>query len=160
MTKLSQFKIFMIKEKFTEWFHRYKYPELAASSTIIFLAFFSDYLEFNKVFGAFFITWGEFLAFYGMVLFLKIKSIHKVNKNESVPITWKLITGEISALFIEFGVAAIIDFFVIRPFFMYWTPIWISSTIFGVILGKILADLFFYTQTILSYEWLKRKKNK
>ncbi|MBG6110823.1 hypothetical protein H4V97_002153 [Flavobacterium sp. CG_23.5] len=146
----------MIKKKFTEWFHRYKYPELAASSTIIFMAFLTGFLHINKVVEAFMITWSEYLAFYATVLYFRLKE----SKTKNLILTLKILQQEITGLLIEFGPSAITDALFIRPFFMYSAPIWIGSPILGVIVGKLCADFFFYAQTIMSYEWLKRRRAK
>lgn len=146
----------MIQKKFIEWFHRYKYPELAASSMIILMALLSGSLHINKVVEAFMITSSEYMAFYATVLYFRLKE----SKTKNSTLTIKILQQEITGLFIEFGPSAITDALFIRPFFMYSAPIWIGSPIFGVIVGKLCADFFFYAQTIMSYEWLKRRRAK
>lgn len=150
----------MIKKKFTEWFHRYKYPELAASSMIIFMALTTNFFQVNKVVEAFMITWAEYLAFYATVMYFRLKEVKKNSPVKKSIFTIKILKQEITGLLIEFGPSAITDALLIRPFFMYSVPLWIGSPILGVILGKFCADFFFYAQTIMSYEWLKRRKAK
>lgn len=143
-----------MKGRFLEWVNRYKYPELAASLSIITVGIIANHLEINKVLKSFLLTWTEFIAFYTVVLFLQLKKSAKAQLN------FNFLTKELAKLFIEFGPAAVLDFLIIRPFFMYHLPIWTFNNLFGILLGKITADLFFYTQTVLSYEWIKYSANK
>jgi hypothetical protein len=61
-------------------------------------------------------------------------------------------------LLLEFGYPAILDFFFIRPFCMYWMPILTGNYFMGILLGKITADSTFYVLAIVNYELLKKKQ--
>ncbi len=147
-----------MRNKFLEWFNRYKFPELAASTSIVCTGLLSNYFDINKILESFLLTWCEFIAFYSVVLLIQIKKTRSQKK--SIIFNKKFFFKEIGILFIEFGPAAILDFMIIRPFFMYHLPIWTFDNIFGIILGKIAADVFFYTQTIINYEWINYRKKK
>ena len=62
-----------------------------------------------------------------------------------------------TALALEFGVAEILDSFLIRPALMYYVPIWTGRLLFGIAIAKIAADLTFYLPAIISYELVTRK---
>jgi hypothetical protein len=147
-----------MKKKFKEWFNRYKYPEIAASTAIVCLGLTANYLEVNKILESFLLTWTEFIAFYSVVLIIQIQKLKKENK--AIAYNKKFFVKEIGILFLEFGPAAILDFMFIRPFFMYHLPIWTFDNIFGIILGKVASDIFFYTQTIINYEWINYRKKR
>jgi hypothetical protein len=59
---------------------------------------------------------------------------------------------------LEFGYPALLDFFFIRPFCMYWMPILTGNYFMGIILGKITADSVFYGLAIVNYELIKKKQ--
>lgn len=52
----------------------------------------------------------------------------------------------------EFGLAEVLDSFVIRPFAMYVSAAVLGSVGFGIVVGKVLADLAFYAIAIVFYE--------
>lgn len=144
------------KTNFKEWFDRYKYSELAATSAALIASQFSRI--FSGLTTAYLITFAEYFAFYGVMIFrlYKALSVEKKQKNQSVAL--KEIIVLIRNLFLEFGYPAVLDFFFIRPFCMYWMPILTENYFIGIILGKITADCFFYFLSIINYELIKRKK--
>ena len=145
----------LTKSNFKEWFNRYKYAELASTSAALTTSLFSKI--YNGLTTAYLITFAEYLAFYSVILFSSYKKLAKQNavldKKTSFPELLKLLKN----LALEFGYPAILDFLIIRPFFMYWMPILCGNYFFGIIFGKISADLCFYCFTIINYELIKRK---
>ena len=51
-----------MRNKFLEWFNRYKFPELAASTSIVCTGLLSNYFDINKILESFLLTWCEFIA--------------------------------------------------------------------------------------------------
>ena len=143
------------KSNFKEWFDRYKYSELAATSTALIASQFSRI--FNDLATAYLITFAEYFAFYSVMIYRSFTI--KVAENENQKITFKEILVVIRNLFLEFGYPAVLDFFFIRPFCMYWMPVLTGNYFMGIILGKITADCFFYFLSIINYEWIKNKTN-
>ena len=143
------------KSNFKEWFNRYKYPELAATSVALASSQFSRI--FDGLTTAYFITFAEYFAFYGVIFFMTYRKLVKNNKplNTKTPFTEIIIL--VKNLVLEFGYPAVLDFFVIRPFCMYWMPILTGNYFTGIILGKITADSFFYSLAIVNYELIKRR---
>ena len=145
----------LTKSNFKEWFNRYKYAELASTSAALTTSLFSKI--YNGLTTAYLITFAEYLAFYSVILFSSYKKLAKQNavldKKTSFPELLKLLKN----LALEFGYPAILDFLIIRPFFMYWMPILCGNYFFGIIFGKITADCFFYFLSIVNYELIKRK---
>ena len=142
------------KSNFREWFDRYKYSELAATSAALIASQFSRI--FNDLTTAYLITFAEYFAFYSVMIYRSYTI--KVAENENQKITFKEILVLIRNLFLEFGYPAVLDFFFIRPFCMYWMPILTGNYFIGIILGKITADCFFYFLSIINYEWIKNKR--
>ncbi|PXY40723.1 hypothetical protein DMB65_10835 [Flavobacterium cheongpyeongense] len=143
------------KSNFIEWFDRYKYAELASTSVALTTSLFSKI--YSGLTTAFLITFAEYLAFYSVILFSSYKKLTKQNKLSGQRTSSSEILTLLKNLILEFGYPAVLDFLVIRPFCMYWMPLFCGNYFFGIILGKISADLFFYGFTIINYELIKRK---
>ncbi|CAD0005598.1 hypothetical protein [Flavobacterium chungangense] len=143
------------KSNFKEWFNRYKYAELASTSAALTTSLFSKI--YNGLTTAYLITAAEYLAFYSVILFSSYKKLAKQNTLLSKKTSSSEILNLLKNLILEFGYPAILDFLIIRPFCMYWMPILCGNYFFGIIFGKISADLCFYCFTIINYELIKRK---
>jgi hypothetical protein len=144
------------KANFKEWFDRYKYAELAATSAALLSSQFSRVL--SGLTTAYLITFAEYFAFYGIIILRSYRKLAKENKQLNQKTTLKETLLLAKNLVLEFGYPAILDFFFIRPFCMYWMPILTGNYFMGIILGKITADLFFYLPTIINYELIKQKQ--
>ncbi|HQK41120.1 MAG TPA: hypothetical protein PLO52_13530 [Flavobacterium alvei] len=143
------------KSKFKEWFDRYKYAEIAATSAALASSQFSRI--FDGVTTAYLITFAEYFAFYGVILFMAYKKLMDSNRSLNQKTPPKEIVVLIRNLLLEFGYPAILDFFFIRPFCMYWMPVLTGNYFMGILFGKITADSIFYGLAIINYEWIKRK---
>lgn len=143
------------KSNFKEWFNRYKYPEIAATSAALSSSQLSHF--FDGLTTAYFITFAEYFAFYGVILFMTYRKLVKNNKPLNTKTPFTEIVVLVKNLVLEFGYPAVLDFFVIRPFCMYWMPILTGNYFTGIILGKITADSFFYSLAIVNYELIKRR---
>jgi hypothetical protein len=144
------------KSNFKEWFNRYKYAELSATSAALASSQFSRI--FDGLTTAYLITFAEYFAFYGVILFIAYKKLSKKNSLLNKRTSLKEVVLLAQNLVLEFGYPAVLDFFIIRPFCMYWMPILTGNYVTGIILGKISADSIFYVLAILNYELIKRKK--
>lgn len=144
------------KANFKEWFDRYKYSELAATTAVLLAS------QLSKIFSglttAYLITFAEYFAFHSIMVYRSYKALSAKNKLNNQAVTFREIVILIWNLLLEFGYPAVLDFFFIRPFCMYWMPIVTGNYISGIILGKITADIIFYFLSIVNYEWIKKKK--
>jgi hypothetical protein len=146
----------LTKSNFKEWFNRYKYAELASTSAALTTSLFSKI--YSGLTTAYLITFAEYLAFYSVILFSSYKKLAKQNKLLNKKTSSSEIIKLLKNLILEFGYPAFLDFLIIRPFCMYWMPILFGNYFFGIIFGKISADLCFYFFTIVNYEVIKKKK--
>jgi len=144
------------KSKFKEWFDRYKYAELASTSAALSASLFSKI--YSGLTTAYIITFSEYLAFYSVIIISSYKKLIRQNKQLDKVTTSKEMLLLLKNLVLEFGYPAFLDFLLIRPFCMYWMPILFGNYFFGIIFGKISADLCFYFFTIVNYEIIKKKK--
>ena len=147
----------LTKSKFKEWFDRYKYAELASTSAALTASLFSNI--YSGLTTAYIITFSEYLAFYSVIFISSYKKMVRQNRLLNKTTSFKEILLLLKNLVLEFGYPAFLDFLVIRPFCMYWMPILFGNYFFGIIFGKISADLCFYFFTIVNYEIIKKKKN-
>ena len=147
----------LTKSNFKEWFNRYKYAELASTSAALLTSLFSK--TYSGLTTAYLITFAEYFAFYGVIIFTSYQKLAKQNKVLEKNTTFSDVLSLVKNLALEFGYPAFLDFLVVRPFCMYWMPILCGNYFFGIILGKITADSCFYFFTIINYEIIKRKKN-
>lgn len=147
----------LTKSNFKEWFNRYKYAELASTSAALLTSLFSKI--YSELTTAYLITFAEYFAFYGVIIFTSYRKLARQNKILEKTTTLKDVISLIKNLALEFGYPAFLDFLVVRPFCMYWMPILCGNYFFGIILGKITADSCFYFFTIINYEIIKRRKN-
>lgn len=145
------------RKKFKEWFDRYKYAELAATSTALLCSQLSYF--FDGVTTAYLITFAEYFAFYGVIIGMTYMQLSKNNKASQTKTTFGTIAILIKNLVMEFGYPAVLDFLVVRPFCMYWLPIVIGNVFVGILAGKLCADVLFYFLTIVNYELMKPKTN-
>jgi uncharacterized protein (DUF2062 family) len=144
------------KANFKEWFDRYKYSELAATSAVLLSSQFGRIL--SGLTTAYLITFAEYFAFYAIIIVRSYRKLAKDKRQLNQKITLKETFLLVQNLVLEFGYPAILDLFFIRPFCMYWMPILTGNFFSGIILGKITADLFFYLFTIINYELIKQKQ--
>ena len=142
------------KSNFKEWFDRYKYAEIAATSAALASSQFSRI--FDGLTTAYLITFAEYVAFYGVILFMAYQKLAKSNRLLDKKTSLKEILFLIRNLLLEFGYPALLDLFFIRPFCMYWMPILTGNYFMGIILGKIAADSIFYGLAIVNYELIKK----
>jgi hypothetical protein len=144
------------KSNFKEWFDRYKYAEIAATSAALASSQFSRI--FDGLTTAYLITFAEYVAFYGVIVFMAYQKLVKANRLLDKKTSLKELVLLIRNLLLEFGYPAILDLFFIRPFCMYWMPILTGNYFMGIILGKITSDSVFYGLAIVNYELIKKKQ--
>lgn len=145
------------KIQFKEWFDRYKYAELAATSAALLGSYFSRF--FNGLTTAYLITFTEYIAFYGVIIVMAYLQISKKNKVAGQKTSYKDVLYIIKNLLLEFGYPAVLDILLVRPFCMYWLPVLTGNALTGIMAGKIGADVVFYFLTIVNYEWMKSKNH-
>lgn len=145
------------KIQFKEWFDRYKYAELAATSAALLGSQLSRI--FSGLTTAYLITFIEYFAFYSVIIGMAYWQSAKKNKAIQQKTNFKDVLLIIKNLLLEFGYPAVLDILFIRPFCMYWLPILTGNALTGIMAGKVCADVVFYFLTIVNYEWMKSKNH-
>tara|TARA_R110002126_G_scaffold243219_1_gene386342 strand:- start:349 stop:798 length:450 start_codon:yes stop_codon:yes gene_type:complete len=145
------------KVQFKEWFDRYKYAELAATSAALLSSLFSRF--FDGLTTAYLITFTEYFAFYGVIIAMVYHQLSKKNEAIAQHNSKTDLLQIIKNLLLEFGYPALLDIAFVRPFCMYWLPIATGNAVTGIMAGKICADVVFYFLTIVNYEWMKNRNH-
>jgi hypothetical protein len=145
-----------MKIKVNEWLKRYFPAEIVSMILTIVSAELAFYFTQNNIATALIATLIGNTVYFSCILLSDIQSTRKqclINKQEYTQV---IFYKNIKALFVEFGLAEVIDTLLIRPFLMYYFPIMVNSLTWGAFLAKITADITFYVPTILSYEFSKK----
>lgn len=138
--------------KIKEWIWRYAPAEIFATIGAIFGAYLLYILTDNKFIAAYAGVVGENICYYEFILIRDFKKNKIKYEKFSLTNFLKIIHN----LIVEFGFSEALDTLLVRPFCLYWFPVWISNYSIGIIIGKFAADIIFYIPTITAYE-LKKK---
>ena len=88
---------------------------------------------------------GEAIAFYAVVF---VRDQRRSSRRSGGSSPWQTLRG----LLMEFGPAELLDTFAVRPLAMYLATVLIGHVATGVLVGKVAADVVFYTLAIIGYE--------
>ena len=135
-----------LKAKLLEWLKRYGWAEVGslvgAYTGFYLVKFLFDHTVSNAYAGSI----GETIGYYLVIFWREYKQPSVPEANIFIKF-FHLIT--------EFGPAEILDTFFLRPLFM-GLGIYFVGDFFGVLIGKITADITFYIPVIFSYELRKK----
>ena len=137
-----------MKQKLREWLWRYLPAEIAGTITALASAFVAYQLFKNEVITAYAGAWGENIGYYSVIFLREFLKENGASFKNFVKI--------VRNVFVEFGVAELIDSFVLRPLFMFIFPQLLNNYPVGILVGKIAADITFYIPAILGYEVRKK----
>jgi hypothetical protein len=143
----------LIKRKGNEWFRRYAPAELAGTIGTLTCGIVTHNLLNNAVLTALAATWGENLGYYSWIIYAEYKAVSLKNKHRKKLYFFSIFKNVI----IEFGPGEILDSSVIRPFVMYVCSTVIQNLALGLLVGKLVADILFYSLTISIFELRKKR---
>lgn len=101
-------------------------------------------------------TWAGTVVYFGYILASDIRFARRQRHAHGHPYCFQTFVQNVEALVVEFGVAELVDLFIIRPALMYYVPLWMNDLIWGTLVAKLAADLTFYIPAIIGYELSKR----
>lgn len=143
-----------------EWLRRYGPAEVLSLAATLGAAVVAARVGQPGVAVAVAATWAGNVAYFGYLLGQDVWHTRRALRAQGRPYTRGTLGRNIRALVVEFGVAEVLDSFLIRPALLYWLPRWLHSLPLGVLAAKLLADVTFYVPTIISYELSKDKLRK
>lgn len=127
-----------------EWLGRYAPAEAAATLGAVLAASVAGWFGVPAA-TAYAGAIGEAVAFYA-VLFIRDQRRWIRCTGGRAP--WRTLRD----LLMEFGPAELLDTFAVRPLAMYVGVVFVGDMVTGVLLGKVAADVVFYTLAIIGYE--------
>lgn len=145
-----------MKSKLNEWSKRYLPAEIVSSVSMLIITFLIFHITQNYIIAAFIGSISEISIFYLIIISIEIKNESLKLKNKNKKYTSKHFTKTLRNLTIKFGPGELIDPLIIRPFFLWLIPSYTSNYTFGIIIGKIIADILFYIPTIIMFELRKK----
>ncbi len=138
------------KIKLKEWLNRYGLAEFFWLIWTVVFSCLSYTKTWNLLFSAYMWAIGENIWYYGVILF-------KESFDSSY--TWNFFARsrkKLRNILFEFWFPELLDFFFVRPFFLYFMPILLGNYIIWIIIWKFLAEWVFYWGTIFLYELRKK----
>lgn len=136
--------------KSAEWLRRYLPAEALATCCALLGGLLASLA--NPALAALGGTWGENVGYYGAILTRDLRA----RRARDERLTPAGVLRVLRNILLEFGGAELLDSFVVRPAAMF-TMIGLTGSLpLGLILGKVIADLAFYSAAIGAYELRKR----
>lgn len=149
-----------MKQKFAEWAKRYVPAEIVSIATTLLSAWLAHRSGGSALLIALVSTWGGNVGYYGYILVADILRSVKAHRQNGKPYNVASAAIDFRSLIVEFGMGEIVDSLFIRPAIMYYVPQLIPGFAAGILVAKLIADVFFYIPTIIGYEmnkkWLKK----
>lgn len=147
----------IVTRKIREWLNRYLGAEIVGTIAALSCAWIGHLLTGSLVVAALAGSYGEGIAYYGYLGFRESRR-HYRQHSQHPPLRRYLLTILKTArdMMVEFGVAEVLDSLLFRPFCMYIGPRLLHNFPAGIVAGKIVADIGFYSIAIVCYEFKKR----
>lgn len=140
-----------LRHKLAEWFRRYLPQELLGTATAMLGAIIAQLFTNNPIVISYAGTAGENVGFYGLAVVREIR----LHRRDGISV-WRIAWRTIRNLGMEFGPAEFFDSSLIRPACMLGAQTVTGSTLGGVMIGKIAADVVFYAIAVNGYELRKK----
>jgi len=143
-----------VRERVVSWLRRYGFAELAGLATALAGSSLVAAVTGNDVAAAYAVL-GENVGFYGFIVAREFsRHAHIAHaRGESYGVGGALRTG--AGLMLEFGPAELLDSLVIRPAAIGFGTYYFGRP-WGVVIGKLAADVTFYVPVIVAYETQRR----
>ncbi|MBW3128952.1 hypothetical protein [Hymenobacter profundi] len=145
-----------MRQHVREWLRRYLPAELASVAATLLGAALAYALTQQRLTAALAATWAGNVAYFGLILARDVRTTQRRLQATGHTYTTSDLLRNLRALVIEFGVAEVLDSFLIRPTLLYYVPLWVGNFAGGVLLAKFAADVTFYVPAIIGYELSKK----
>ena len=135
-----------------EWVSRYGWAELCGLATSYLGYFAGAQFSGSAAAGAYSASAGENVGYYGCLIWREIAS--RLASGERL--SGAMLVRTARDLLYEFGLPETLDFLIVRPASTFGA-VHLFGRGAGVLIGKVVADVFFYALTVTFYE---RRKNR
>lgn len=146
-----------MKQKIWEWGRRYLPAELLSVVATLAGAWVALQSTGSPLSAALAGTWAGNVAYFGWLLAQDVQLARRQCHAHQQSYTRRTFGRNVRALAVEFGLAEVLDSFLIRPALMYYLPRWLGNFTGGIVAAKLLADVTFYIPAIISYELSKKR---
>ena len=144
-----------MNERVGVWVRRYGLAELAGIATALAGSFLVHEFTSSEIAAAYGGALGENVGFYGLIVARELLADRRRARAAGTPYGSAGVLRTAANLMVEFGPAEVLDTLVIRPAAMGLGTVHLERK-WGVIAGKLVADVIFYIPVILAYEQQRR----
>ena len=145
-----------MKSRIKEWIRRYAWAEVISTLLTFLFGWASSCVTKNSVAIAYAGTVGAAAGFYGFIFIRDISNSYLKHEPETIRVKILLIATCLRNMGFEFGLAELLDFVVVRPFCLLSGPVILKNYFWGILAGKTIADIIFFTISILMFEIRKK----
>lgn len=142
------------RAKLYQWLRRYGVAECGGITCALLGSFVVRRATGNAIAAAYGAAWGESFGYSTVIIGRDFLSAKRVARAKRRAFGVRGAGGVVAALIAEFGPAAVLDTFLVRPLAM-GVGAHVLGPHLGVIAGKLAADVFFYAPVIFMYERTK-----
>jgi hypothetical protein len=140
-------KALRLRSHLSRWLRRYLPAELAGTTSALLCAWLASSFTPNAAVAALAFTWGENLAYYGLMLGRELRGRRGA----------RAIGHAVRNLALEFGPAEALDSFLLRPACLLAALSLVPRPELGLIAGKLAADVTFYAPAIAMHELVRAR---
>jgi hypothetical protein len=145
------------QRKLLEWVRRYLPAEALGTFTALSAAWIQYAVSGSLISAAIAGAIGEGLGYYGYIAIREVLRHDGGQRLGGEPKhRWLLGIRTVRDMLIEFGPAELVDSFLARPFLMFLMPSLLHNFTAGILVGKLAADVIFYSLAISAYELRKQ----
>ena len=145
-----------MKSRIKEWIRRYAWAEVISTLLTFLFGWASSCVTKNSIAIAYAGTVGAAAGFYGFIFIRDISHSYLKHEPETIRVKILLIAGCLRNMGFEFGLAELLDFLAVRPFCLLYGPLILNNYFWGILAGKTVADIIFFTISILMFEIRKK----
>ncbi len=145
-----------MKSRIKEWIRRYAWAEVISTLLTFLFGWASSCVTKNSVAIAYAGTFGAAAGFYGFIFRRDISNSYLKHETETIRVKILLIATCLRNMGFEFGLAELLDFLAVRPFCLLYGPLILNNYFWGILAGKTVADIIFFTISILMFEIRKK----
>ncbi len=146
--------------KLLEWLKRYGLPEAAGITTAYAGYLLTHAATSSLVAASYGGALGENVGYYGVIVTRELHGDALTARRTGQPYRWRGVLATFRNLFVEFGLAEILDSVLLRPLAFGLCTHYLGAGL-GVVVGKLIADVTFYVPAIAFYElrkkWFRQK---
>jgi hypothetical protein len=143
--------------KLREWTRRYLPGEIAGTTCEMGGAAITYAMTGSLTASALAATIGACVGWYAAVYVAAVRTAYRAQRAAAVR-SRMLVANALAlrSIVVEFGPAEVLDSLFVRPLAFYYGPILFDGNVAGWIFAKLVADVGFYSLSIVSYERFNR----